>query len=296
MAQALLTTNVANFPVRRGKVRDIYDIGDNLIIVATDRISAFDCVLAEGIPDRGRVLTQMTEYWCEKLNVISHYVHCDIDRMPEEFQRHRGMLDGRVMCVEKTKPFPVECVVRGFLSGNAWEVYRKTGSLWGEKMPEGLKKNAPLGKPFFTPTTKSKLHDEPMTYEEFANVVGKDYAAEIEEQSIECYKEACEHAWSKGIIIADTKFEWGLTKAEQVILIDEVITPDSSRFWPVDNYNLGVDISSFDKQFIRDFLINSGWISGKPPELTDDVIGHTRDKYLEAYYRLIAGKLIGLQV
>jgi phosphoribosylaminoimidazole-succinocarboxamide synthase len=295
MKEALLSTNIPDYHVKRGKVRDIYDIGEFLVIVTTDRLSAFDKILPSGIPDRGRILTQMTEYWCDILDICTHLVHTDIKKLPEPFQVHADQLLGRVMLVEKAKPFPVECVVRGYLCGSAWQSYKKTGMVCGIKLPKGLQENSPFPKPLFTPTTKSDTKDEEITYDELCKIVGSGWAADLEAVSLECYYMAAELAWKSGIIIADTKFEWG-TVYNELVLIDEVLTPDSSRFWPLDKYVLGESVPSFDKQYVRDYLTSCGWDKkSEPPSLPDDIINNTRKKYLEVYYHLCNNReLVGL--
>ncbi len=290
----ILETNIPNYTLRRGKVRDVYDLGGTmLIMVTTDRISAFDHVLPNGIPDKGRVLTQLSLFWAEVLDVYYCAISTKLNHMPEAFRLSE--LDGRTMLVEKANVIPFECVVRGYLCGSAWKEYQKSGTVCGISLPGGLKENQQFPEPIFTPSTKAETgHDENVTFQYMADKIGVEVASELESRSIAIYKEAARHAWEVGIIIADTKFEWGfLPNADnELILIDEVLTPDSSRFWPLDAYKLGGSMPSFDKQYLRDWLESSGWNKNDPPpEIPQDVILKTREKYLEAFERLTGRKL-----
>ncbi|MGB9627150.1 MAG: phosphoribosylaminoimidazolesuccinocarboxamide synthase [Thermodesulfobacteriota bacterium] len=275
----------------RGKVRDIYDFGDRLLIVATDRISAFDVVMPNPIPDKGRVLTQLSKFWFDftKDIVPNHLISTEVEDFPKDCQPYKGILRGRSMLVVKTNPIPVECVVRGYLSGSGWEEYKKTGEVCGIKLPKGLLESSKLEEPIFTPATKAEIgqHDENITFEEVKKIVGETLAEELKTISIAIYKKARDYAEEKGIIIADTKMEFGI-KDGKLLLIDELLTPDSSRFWPKDEYKPGSPQKSFDKQFLRDYLLSTGWNKMPPaPELPKEIIQKTREKYLEAYERLV---------
>jgi phosphoribosylaminoimidazole-succinocarboxamide synthase len=287
-AELLLQSAVAGFPCRSGKVRDVYDLGDQLIIVATDRISAFDWVLATGIPDKGRVLTALTLFWLERLPTSHHLIDTQIETWPEPFAVRKAELAGRSMRVRKTEVVPIECVVRGYLAGSAWNEYSKNGYACGIPLPAGLKESQQLPAPLFTPATKEESgHDINISWAEFVERVGATLAEELRERSMRCYTEAAAYARDRGILIADTKFEWGKTPAGQLILIDEVLTPDSSRFWPAADWQAGQTPPSFDKQFVRDWLLSSGWDrNSPPPALPKEVVESTRQKYVEAYTRL----------
>ena len=284
---------------RRGKVRDVYEIGDALLIVATDRISAFDYVLGSGIPDKGKVLTQLSGFWFDRMGVLvpHHLISLDVARMPEAAQRHATVLRGRTMYARKTEPIPIECVARGYLSGSGWKEYQKTGSVCGVKLPAGLRESDRLPEPIFTPATKAESgHDINISEEEAGNIVGKELVARLKTLTLEIYRRGCEHAESKGIIIADTKFEFGLVgkgnPQSDVVLIDEVLTPDSSRFWPQAQYEPGHGQPSFDKQYVRDYLEDIKWNKQPPvPSLPDDVVARTREKYVEAF-RLLTGRAL----
>jgi len=277
---------------KRGKVRDIYDLGDKLLIVATDRISAFDVVLPNGIPQKGRVLNQVSRYWFEKMSDIvpNHLISTEIEDYPEVLWKHRDILDGRSMMVKKARPLPVECIVRGYLSGSGWKEYQKSRSVCAIPLPPGLVESSKLEEPIFTPSTKAEegQHDENITFEKTVEILGKDLAERVREISIAIYSRARDIAEGKGIIIADTKFEFGIDKdSGELILIDELLTPDSSRFWPEDEYEPGRPQRSFDKQFVRDYLTSIGWNQKPPaPSLPPDVIEKTTDKYVEALRRL----------
>jgi phosphoribosylaminoimidazole-succinocarboxamide synthase len=277
----------------RGKVRDVYEVGDDrLLIVATDRLSAFDVVMAEGIPDKGRVLTGLSCFWFQFFRdvVRSHFVTADVGDYPPELRPHVAQLEGRSMIVEKAQPFPIECVARGYLAGSGWKDYQKTGAICGVKLPAGLTESSKLDAPIFTPATKAQSgHDENITWEEAAAVVGQAAAKKLRDQTLELYVRAREYADSHGIIISDTKFEWGLRDGK-IILIDEALTPDSSRFWPKEGYTPGKSQPSFDKQFVRDYLESTRWNKHPPPPpLPPEVVEKTSEKYREAY-RLLTGQ------
>ncbi|MFA5089773.1 MAG: phosphoribosylaminoimidazolesuccinocarboxamide synthase [Candidatus Omnitrophota bacterium] len=281
--------------LKRGKVRDVYDLGDKLLIVSTDRISCFDVVLACGIPYKGRVLNALSCFWFSLIGdtVPNHLITADVDNYPDELAKYKKELSGRSMLVKKTKPFPIECVVRGYLSGSGWKEYSLTCSVCGIKLPPGLKESAKLPRVLFTPSTKEDTgHDKNISREYVEGVLGKGTAAEISSMSVSIYEKADNYAATRGIIIADTKFEFGLY-AGKVMLIDEVLTPDSSRFWPKDEYEPGHAQPSFDKQFVRDYLEGLKWDKNPPaPLLPDEIIKKTSAKYLEAY-RLLTGNCLG---
>jgi phosphoribosylaminoimidazole-succinocarboxamide synthase len=284
----LLQSHIDGFPCRRGKVRDIYDLGDRLVIIATDRISAFDWVLPTGIPDKGRVLTGLTRFWLGYLNVPNHLLSTDVSAMGPAFAAQGGVLAGRSMLVKKTQVVPIECVVRGYLAGSGWKEYQKSGTVCGLALPPGLQESQQLPAPIFTPATKEESgHDINISFARMAEITGRQAAQELKERSIAAYRQAADYARQRGIVIADTKFEWGKLPDGGLILIDEVLTPDSSRFWPVDQYRPGVSPPSFDKQFVRDWLETTGWDKNSPPPpLPPEVVSRTREKYLEAYARL----------
>ncbi|HVY54258.1 MAG TPA: phosphoribosylaminoimidazolesuccinocarboxamide synthase [Thermodesulfobacteriota bacterium] len=281
-------------PPARGKVRDIYDLGDRLILVASDRISAFDVVLPEGIPGKGRVLNTISEYWFGQTADIvpNHLISTDVGDYPEEFRKHRDILEGRSMLVRKTKPLPVECIVRGYVAGSGWKEYKSSGSICGIPLPAGLPESARLDTPIFTPSTKAEAgtHDENISFERAAAILGRDLAGKVRDVSIALYSRARDIAEKKGIIIADTKFEFGIDeKSGELVLIDEALTPDSSRFWPMDEYRPGGPQKSFDKQFVRDYLESLDWDKKPPaPSLPPDVVRKTSEKYKEALERLTA--------
>ena len=284
----LLQSEVPSYPCRRGKVRDIYDLGDRLVIVATDRISAFDWVLPTAIPDKGRVLTGLTLFWLKYLNVPNHFLTADPREMPVAFAAQADVLAGRSMLVRKTEVVPVECVVRGYLAGSGWKEYRRDQTVCGIRLPAGLQESQQLPEPIFTPATKEESgHDINISFERMVTIAGQPVAETLRQRSLEVYHKGAEYARSRGIIIADTKFEWGKLPNGELILIDEVLTPDSSRFWPVDQYRPGSSPPSFDKQYVRDWLETTGWDKNSPPPaLPEDVVAKTREKYLEAYERL----------
>jgi len=277
-------------PAARGKVRDIYDLGDKLLIVATDRLSAFDVVLPTPIPDKGRVLTQLSLFWFNLLkDVIPNHVLSATD-FPAPFDKHREALEGRSMVVRKTKPLPIECVARGYVSGSGWKDYRATGKICGVALPAGLRESDRLPEPIFTPATKAASgHDENISFEQAAALVGKELAEKVRAVTLEIYRRAASYAEPRGIILADTKFEFGLLN-NQLLWIDEALTPDSSRFWPAAEYNPGGPQPSFDKQFVRDYLERIRWPKTPPgPELPPEVVDATRAKYREAF-RILAGR------
>lgn len=281
--------------LHRGKVRDVYEAGDNrLLIVATDRLSAFDVVLPTPIPDKGRVLTQLSLFWFDLLSKVvpNHLITACVDEYPEELRRFRDQLEGRSMLVHKAKMAPVECVARGYLSGSGWKDYQATGSLCGIKLPAGLRESDRLPEPIFTPSTKAEVgHDENISYEAAVAAVGAETAAQLKELTLKVYSTAADYALSKGIILADTKFEFGYVNGTMV-LADEVLTPDSSRFWPADQYRPGGAQPSFDKQYVRDWLEAMKWNKQPPaPELPADVAARTTAKYREAYERLVGKPL-----
>ncbi|RMG04587.1 MAG: phosphoribosylaminoimidazolesuccinocarboxamide synthase [Planctomycetota bacterium] len=275
------------FPVRRGKVRDVYDLGDRLLLVSTDRISAYDWILPNGIPDKGRVLTQIAAFWFELLGVPNHVVTTDVDAMDLPEGVDREVLRGRTTLVKKAEVVPVECVVRGYLSGSGWREYRQSGTVCGIQLPSGLRESDKLPEPIFTPATKAtEGHDENISFEQMIEITGREVAEELRSKSIDTFRRGAEYALERGIIIADTKFEFGRVDGE-LILVDEVLTPDSSRFWPADQYEPGHGQPSFDKQFVRDWLDSTDWDKNSPPpELPDDIVAKTRAKYIEAYERL----------
>jgi phosphoribosylaminoimidazole-succinocarboxamide synthase len=318
----VLETSLPGLSVhRRGKVRDVYDItldsGERaLLMVATDRISAFDYVLGSGIPDKGKVLTQLSGFWFERMGdlVPHHLISMDVDDFPAAARAHAEVLRGRTMLSRLTEPVPIECVARGYLSGSGWKEYQQSGAVCGIKLPAGLQESDRLPEPIFTPATKADTgHDVNISFEEAGRIIGEELITRLRELTLEIYRRGCEHAESKGIIIADTKFEFGLAPAsssrqgadpsaeaqrakngglagKEIILIDEVLTPDSSRFWPRESYKPGRGVPSFDKQFVRDYLEDIKWNKQPPvPSLPDEVVARTREKYVEAY-RLLTGR------
>jgi phosphoribosylaminoimidazole-succinocarboxamide synthase len=295
-AAPLLETRLDGLaPHSRGKVRDIFDAGDSLVLVATDRISAFDYILGSGIPDKGKVLTQLSAFWFGRTQsiVANHLLTLDVAQYPEPMRRHAAVLEGRSMLVRKTSPVPIECVARGYLSGSGWKEYVATGRVCGIPLPAGLRESDRLPEPIFTPATKATSgHDVNISEQEAARLVGADLVRRLRELTLALYREGARHAESCGIILADTKFEFGLLPGGEVILIDEAMTPDSSRYWPKDQYAPGGPQPSFDKQYVRDYLEQIRWNKQPPvPSLPDDVILRTRDKYLEAYRRLTGSEL-----
>ncbi|CUS98348.1 phosphoribosylaminoimidazole-succinocarboxamide synthase [Candidatus Kryptobacter tengchongensis] len=293
MYQVLSQSNIGAKLIKRGKVRDVYEADGYLLIVATDRISAFDVVLPNPIPYKGYVLNQISVFWFKFLSgvVKTHFITDDVNLFPEIFKKSYEQVVYRSMLVKKAKPLPVECIVRGYISGSAWKEYKKYGSVCGIKLPEGLRESDKLSEPIFTPSTKAETgHDENITFEKVVDLIGRELAEKVRDLSLRIYIEAEEYARKKGIIIADTKFEFGLDENGELILIDEVLTPDSSRFWPLSEYEPGKPQPSFDKQYVRDYLESINWDKKPPaPELPEEVIKKTRDKYLEAY-RLLTGE------
>ena len=295
MTQSVITkTDLANLPLFNiGKVRDLYDLDDKLLMISTDRISAFDYVLPDGIPCKGEVLTALSEFWFNhtKSIVDNHLITTDVAAYPDELKPHAEVIGGRSMLVHKADRIDIECVVRGYIAGSAWLEYRADGTVCGEKLPEGLRESDRLPQLIFTPATKAEQgeHDENISIARMEEIIGKDLSERIIEASFALFKSASQHAEKVGIILCDTKFEFGLLD-DNLILIDEVFTPDSSRFWPKDEYEPGKSQSSFDKQYVRDYLSEVGWNKEPPaPHLPKDVIHRTSEKYLEAY-RLIVGR------
>jgi phosphoribosylaminoimidazole-succinocarboxamide synthase len=286
----VLQTELADFPRRRGKVRDVYDLGDTLAVVATDRISAFDWVMPNGIPGKGRVLTAMTAFWLRWLDVPNHLISTDLAKLPGPFRKQAAVFGGRTMLVKKATVVPVECVARGYLAGSGWKEYRRSGTVCGIALPAGLKEADRLPEPIFTPATKAESgHDENISFNAMASAVGRALAEDLKQRTLAVYGRAAAYAEKRGILLADTKLEWGALPTGEVILIDEVLTPDSSRFWPADTYRPGTSPPSFDKQFVRDWLETTGWDKNSPsPELPADVVAKTAAKYQEALERLTA--------
>ncbi len=305
LASPLFETTLSGLtPQRRGKVRDLYTVNDHLLMVATDRISAYDLVLGSTIPDKGKVLTQLSAFWFERTGDIvpNHFVSMTPEEFPDSCRPHADVLRGRSMLVRTTDPIPIECVARGYLAGSGWADYQRTGAVCGVALPAGLQQSDRLPEPIFTPATKATSgHDENITAAQAADLVGPKLMAKLRELTIALYAHGAAHAESRGIIVADTKFEFGLVRAsagargdltegDEIVLIDEVLTPDSSRFWPQDTYRPGIAQPSFDKQFVRDHLDAVKWNRQPPaPALSDTVVTRTREKYLEAY-RLLTGR------
>jgi phosphoribosylaminoimidazole-succinocarboxamide synthase len=291
MGMTLLETNLGmgSIPKRRGKVRDVYDLGDRLLLVATDRISAFDWVMPNGIPDKGRVLTGLSAYWFKHLRVPDHVISTEIDQFGLDLTaEERESLQGRATLVRKARVVPFECVVRGYLAGSGWKEYRALGTVCGIRLPAGLVESDRIG-PIFTPATKAETgHDENIPYERMASAIGSEVAETLQSMSLDVYRTAADHALECGLILADTKFEWGFDdRTGELLLVDEVLTPDSSRYWAWNDYQPGGPQPSFDKQFVRDWLESTGWDKASPPpELPPDVVARTREKYIEAYERL----------
>jgi phosphoribosylaminoimidazole-succinocarboxamide synthase len=295
-SHVISTTEFKNLKLKgRGKVRDIYDLGDWLLIVATDRMSAFDVVMPNPIPDKGKVLTQLSKFWFDltKDIVPNHIISTEVKDYPKDCEPYQEMLRGRSMLVMKTEVLPIECVVRGYLSGSGWEEYKKTGEICGIRLPKGLVESSKLEEPIFTPATKAEmgLHDENIPFGRVEKIIGNDLAQKVKSLSMAVYKKARDFAEQRGILIADTKMEFGM-KDGKLILIDELLTPDSSRFWPKDEYQVGGPQKSFDKQFLRDYLLSIHWDKSPPaPQLPEEIIQKTREKYLEAYGRLVGKPL-----
>jgi len=288
----VLETNMPNLKlINRGKVRDIYDLGEHLLLVTSDRLSAFDVIMNEGIPKKGQVLNQFSIFWFNQMADIipNHIVATEVDDFPVETHAYRDQLEGRSMLVKKAKPLPIECIVRGFVSGSGWKEYKQQGSICGIKLPEGMLESSQLEQPLFTPSTKADLgeHDENISFEEAVKLCGQEIAEQVSEVSIKIYSRARDFAKEKGIIIADTKFEFGLMKDGSLLWIDEALSPDSSRFWPKDLYQPGGPQPSFDKQFVRDYLETLDWDKqAPPPPLPDEIVIKTAEKYQEALFQL----------
>ena len=297
LAAPLIETRLNGLaPHSRGKVRDIYEVGDALLLVATDRISAFDYVLGSGIPDKGKVLTQLSAFWFDFTSRIvpNQVIETDAGRFPPELRRHVDVLAGRSMLVRRTNPVPIECVARGYLSGSGWKDYQATGTVCGVTLPTGLRESDKLPEPIFTPATKATSgHDINISEADAAALIGADLLARLKSLTMALYAAGAAHANSCGILLADTKFEFGLLPNGEVLLIDEVMTPDSSRYWPKDQYSPGRPQPSFDKQFVRDYLEQIRWNKQPPvPSLPDEVVVKTREKYIEAYRRLSGRELL----
>ncbi|HEV3025990.1 MAG TPA: phosphoribosylaminoimidazolesuccinocarboxamide synthase [Planctomycetota bacterium] len=290
----LLNTKLAGLRhVSSGKVRDMFDLGESLLIVTTDRLSAFDVVMANGIPYKGKVLNRISEFWFNFLGVPHHMITCDIDEMPAAVRKHAKLLRDRAMLVKKANPFPVECVARGYLIGSGWKDYQAAGSVCGIKLPPGLQQASKLERPIFTPATKAKTgHDENIGFDVVAATLGKETAVRLHDLTLAIYGKASAYAESKGVILADTKFEFGMVD-DRVTLIDEVLTPDSSRYWPRSGYRVGISPPSFDKQFVRDYLEEIRFNKKPPgPVLPDEIVRKTSEKYLEAF-RILTGRDLG---
>ena len=293
MDKVILETHLSDIkPFSIGKVRDIYDLEDKILIIATDRLSAFDVVLPTGIPYKGKILTALSKFWFDftKNIVDNHLITTDVSEFPSELKKYKDILSGRSMVVKKAKRIDVECVVRAYISGSAWKSYKEKGSVCGIKLPPGLKESDKLPEPIFTPTTKADSgHDMEITQEQVENMLGSQVAQEIKEKSLKLLASAHKEAESKGVIIADTKFEFGFYN-DSIMLIDEILTPDSSRFWPMNDYEPGRSQKSFDKQYVRDYLEGINWDKNPPaPELPDEIVRKTTERYFEAY-RKITGK------
>ena len=293
MEHSVSETNLAALNlIKRGKVRDIYDLGDYLLMVATDRISAFDVVMPNPIPEKGKILTQISLFWFEIMKPVlpNHVISAKVDDYPEICRPYSDILRSRSMLVKKAEPLPIECIVRGYISGSGWNDYQMSGNVCGIKLPEGLKESDKLPEPVFTPSTKAEsgLHDVNIDFEQTVEKIGKPLAEKVRTLSLEIYNKGADLAYNKGIIIADTKFEFGLLD-DNLILIDEILTPDSSRFWPRSSYKPGGAQKSFDKQYLRDYLLSINWNKKPPaPSLPQIVINNTRNKYLEAFQKLTA--------
>ncbi len=296
MSAPVLTTALPGFPRRQGKVRDVYDLGDRLLLVASDRISAFDVVMGQPIPDKGRILTQLSAFWFRHLASLTpnHLISLKVEDFPPACRPYRELLQGRTMLTRKCRPLPVECIVRGYLSGSGWAEYRQSGAIGGLPLPPGLVESQQLPEPLFTPSTKAELgtHDENISLEQMATAIGPELTARVKDLSLNLYRGALDWAEPRGIIIADTKFEFGLADGE-LLLIDEALTPDSSRFWPREDYRPGGPQKSYDKQYLRDYLESLGWDKKPPPPpLPPEVIANTRARYLQAL-RALTGEELG---
>ena len=297
MSNALIKIEIPNTESRSGKVREIFDVGDKLLFVASDRISAFDCVMPNGIPDKGAVLNMISKFWFERTGEIvkNHMLSVDVADYPAPFNEHANQLKGRSMLVQKTEVLPVECIVRGYLIGSGWKEYQKSETIGGMPLRSGYQMADKLDEPIFTPSTKAEqgLHDENISFDQMKEIVGEEKAEKLKQISLRLYTEAADYAQTQGLIIADTKFEFGELNGE-IILIDEVLTPDSSRFWPADSYEVGCSPISYDKQFVRDYLETLDWDKTPPaPALPNEIIEKSRAKYLEAY-ELLTGKALDI--
>ena len=291
---ALLECNIPGLPQKSGKVRDVFDLGDSLLMVVTDRISAFDVILPCGVPDKGKVLNQLSLFWMEFFGMKNHLITADVEKYPEVLQPYKEDLRGRSMLVKKVNMVEVECIARGYLTGSGWKEYKAQGTVNGEKLREGYENASKLDEVLFTPTTKAAIgdHDEAINYEETKALVGEELAAKLKEATIRLYTKAADYARERGIIIADTKFEFGKDADGSLILADEVLTPDSSRFWPAESYKVGANPPSLDKQFVRDYLESINFNKEPPgPVLPDEVIEKTREIYIKAYENLSGKKL-----
>ena len=293
LSKVIITTDLPLKVLNKGKVRDIYDLNENLLLVVTDRISAFDYVLPSPIPSKGACLTQLSKFWFEHTKDIvpNHMISTEFEDFPEEIQSYKECLEHRSMLVKKTKVVPIECIVRGYISGSAWRSYKKDETVCGIKLSSGLQESEKFDEPLFTPSTKAETgHDINISYDKMKELVGSDVSEQIKEYSLKLYTTAAEYARKRGIIIADTKFEFGMLD-NKIILIDEALTPDSSRFWPVDKYQQGRSQASFDKQFVRDYLNTTDWDKNStPPQLPEKVIKETQRKYQEAYEKITGKK------
>ena len=297
MSTTLLETKMPSLNmVNRGKVRDIYDLGEHLLLVTTDRLSAFDVIMNEGIPKKGQVLNQISIFWFKRMADIipNHIVATEVSDFPAATHAYRDQLEGRSMLVKKARPLPIECIVRGYVSGSGWKEYQQQGSICGITLPENLVESSRLEKPIFTPSTKAELgaHDENISFDEAVKLCGREIADRVSEISIEIYSRARDFAWDKGIIIADTKFEFGIMDDGSLLWIDEALSPDSSRFWPKASYQPGGPQPSFDKQFVRDYLETLAWNKqAPPPPLPDEIVAKTSEKYQDALFQLTGIKL-----
>lgn len=293
VTDVLLQSNLP-FPVRRGKVRDVYDVGEHLLLVATDRISAYDVIMPNGIPEKGKLLTQISLFWFELTADLmpNHLVATDVTDFPQALRSFGDQLIGRSVLVKKTKVVPIECVARGYIAGSGWKEYQQSGTLAGEKLPRGLKQAGKLPEPAFTPATKAEAgHDENISFDQMKQAVGGELAEQLKAATLALYGRAADYARERGVIVADTKFEFGQLPDGQVIVIDEMLTPDSSRFWPADQYEPGKEPPSFDKQFVRDWLSRQSWDKQPPaPELPAEVVEGTRKRYIEAFETLTGRK------
>ena len=280
----------------KGKVRDIYEVGENLLLVSSDRISAFDIIMNQGIPYKGMVLTKISEFWFDftKDIIPNHFITTDVNKYPEECKEYAEVLKNRSMLIKKAKVVPIECIVRGYITGSGWKDYKRTGEISGIKLKEGLKESEKFPEPLFTPSTKAEIgeHDENISAEQAMQITDKETFNTVKDATIKIYKKASEYALTKGIIIADTKFEFGKVN-DEIILVDEVLTPDSSRFWPQDKYQVGSGQASYDKQFLRDYLLSINFnMQPPPPPLPDEIIQKTSEKYLDIYKKLTGQSLI----